>query len=1045
MKVFLLLGFLWCLHPRAGAQDVGRLMQELDSAVAGEHYPRALQLVEQIRPGLKDIRDDSLLTSFYSTAGMVCYRVNDFPGGEAWFLKASETAKAWQGMNSFPHALALFNLAGCYKEQGRFPEAESLFIQSLPVLATGLGQSSLAYTRCFYTLGSMYIDMGRYAEAESMCAAAVHFYKTILGDTSEDYLGALGSLGVVYQGLSRYEKAEEIFLSLKQYQLSRAAPDTRTLQTLENNLGELYRHMGRYAEAEACLEKAVAMAADPMAEAFSCNNLGLVQKAVGNYAAAERSYKRAISLYKTEGKTGHPDYTNPVNNLGELYRTMGRLQEAVYAFEEVIALRKKLIGTAHPHYANALNNLALVEFAIGSLPDAEKHLLECRDIYKNALGEKDRLYANCINNLASVYKAQGRLPEAEQYYKECMRLYKATYSDTTDKYAIYLGGLAGTYRQQKRYPEAIRLTLQSLAILKKTLGEFHYDAIETEYNLAETYREAGNYTEATDHYLHAMQGYLLLIEKYFPYLGEEDKTAFYYQVANSFETFHSFVIQLRREFPTRPIDVLVARMYDNQVALKSLLLKESTALRSAMAASTDTILQADYRRWLQVREALLQQYRLSSEELRARDIRLPVLEREAGELEQKMAVALQLKNITGKRPPVNWKQVQAALQEGEMAVEIVRTDYFYKGRWTDTVYYSALVLDKTSKAPQLVLLENGNYLEQEGMARYRRAIRTKTTDNQSYASFWAPLEKKLGTAKRIWLSPDGVYQQLNVYTLLDPVSKQYLIDKTDIRLLSNTRDILDKSAVATQRSAVVFSYPDYGAAANGGAVPPSRSLGIPDFKELPGTKIEADSVRNILQAGKWVVQEFLQREATEDNIKKIQHPGVLHIATHGYFLKDVKERTEKVFGMQTGKVIQNPLLRSGLILAGASAAARDSSGSFPAEDGILTAYEAVGLDLSGTGLVVLSACETGLGELVNGQGVYGLQRAFFQAGAHSLLMSLWMIDDFATQELMTLFYREWLKDPRPQNKYKAFKTAQGQLKSKYPHPYYWGAFVMLGE
>lgn len=1045
MNRLLLIFLLSMVQSLLHGQPVSRLLQELDSAVAGNDYSRARELVEQIGPGVKEIKDDSLLTDFYNTAGTVYYRLNDFVKGENWFLRASEKAKSWQGTNSYPYALALFNLAGCYKEQGRYPEAEPLYLQSLPVLATAFGQSSLEYTRCFYTLGSLYIDMGKFTEAESMCAAAVNFYKTILGDTSEDYLGALGAMGVIYQGQARYDKAEQIFLSLKEYHRSRPVPPKETLQTLENNLGELYRHMGRYADAEIFLERAVTLAGNTLAAAFSCNNLGLVQKALGNYAAAEQSYKRSISIYAVLGKTNHPDYTNPVNNLGELYRTMGRLQEAVYAFEEVIELRKKLIGTAHPNYANAVNNLALVEFAIGLYPEAEKHLLECRDIYRKALGEQDRFYANCINNLASVYKAQGRLAEAEKFYQECLRLYKATYSDTTDKYAIFLGGLAGTYRQQKRYPEAIRLTLQSLDILKKRLGEYHYDYIETEYNLAETYREAGNYPEAEKHYLNAMKGYLLLIEKYFPYLGEEEKTAFYYTVANAFETFNSFVIQLRQEFPSRNMDVLFARMYDNQVALKSLLLKESTALRSAIASSDDAELKAAYRQWVQLRETILQQYRLPPEELEAKEIQLPVLELQANNLEQKMAIALKLNNATGNRSSVNWKQVQAALQEGEMAVEIIRTDYYDKGRWTDTVYYSALVIDKHSAAPQFLRLENGKKLEEEGMMRYRRALKTKTADNQSYNSFWKPLEKKLGAAKKIWFSPDGVYQQLNVYTLQDPVSQQYLLDKTDIRLLSNTREILEKSPEPAAKNAVIFSFPDYGSAPKNDTAAPTRYAGLPDFKELPGTKIESDSVQKILQDGKWMVSRFLREEATEGNMKKIQHPRVLHIATHGYFLKDVKDRTEKVFGIQTGKVLQNPLLRSGVILAGAAAIAKDSLAFSLKEDGILTAYEAVGLDLSGTDLVVLSACETGLGELMNGQGVYGLQRAFRQAGARSLIMSLWVIDDFATQELMTNFYREWLKDPSVQNKYAAFQKAQLQLKKKYPHPYYWGAFVMLGD
>ncbi|MBK6826194.1 MAG: CHAT domain-containing protein [Chitinophagaceae bacterium] len=1027
----------------AKAQGIQAELAAMDTAFSKGNYREASLLADKIyAKAISEIKNDTVLVEYLSTAGSSYYQLEEYAKAGKYFREAADQAKTRLGEMEYHYSLALFNLASCLKEEGRYAEAEPLYLQSLPVLATAFGQSSLQYTRCFYTLASMYVDMARYAEAESMCAAAVNFYKTILGETSPDYLGALGTMAVIYQGQAKYEQAEAIFLVLKNYHAAQSIPDQSVLQTLENNLGELYRHMGDYARAEPALENAVRLAGSNPSAAYSLNNLALVQKALGKYNEAEKAYRKALQIYVSQGKREHPDYTNPLNNLGELYRTMGRLQDAVYAFEEVISIRKKTLGTQHANYANALNNLALVEFAIGKYPDAEKHLEECLAIYKITLGEKDKFYANCLNNLASVYKANGSLLKAEATYQSCIRIYKATYGETSDKYGIYLGGLAGTYRQMKRYPEAIALTQQSLAILRNKLGEYHYDHIETEYNLAETYREAGQPAEAEKHYHNAIKGYLLLIEKYFPYLSEKDKTLFYFNVANAFETFNSFVLAQWTKNPSGNHSALINQMYNNRMVLKSLLLKESGKMKEAVAFSRDTSVINDYQQWLAMREQIIRQYRMSEEDRSEKKLNLPQLELNANQLEQKITIALGLakKNNAGL---TDWTRIRAALKPGEYAVEIIRTEEYTDGKWTDKIHYAALILDHQSTAPRLVLLKPGKELETKAISYYRLNLKGRREDLQSYNEFWEPLKKYMPAAKKIYFSADGVYQQINLYTLLNPATRIYLIDELAVSMLTNTRDLLEPLTENKTYQAAIFSFPDFG----GIPVSPDSLVsrtGFPVLDELPGTKEETDSVMTILKAAHWTVEEKIRKTATEEAIKKIKRPQVLHIATHGFFLKDVKDTLGTVYGIQADIARQHPLLRSGVILAGAAAVARNPNDFIDQDDGILTAYEAADLDLTGTGLVVLSACETGLGELLNGQGVYGLQRAFLQAGAASVIMSLWKVNDESTKELMIGFYREWLLHPEG-NKQEALRKAQRQLREQYAHPFFWGPFVMVGK
>jgi CHAT domain-containing protein len=210
---------------------------------------------------------------------------------------------------------------------------------------------------------------------------------------------------------------------------------------------------------------------------------------------------------------------------------------------------------------------------------------------------------------------------------------------------------------------------------------------------------------------------------------------------------------------------------------------------------------------------------------------------------------------------------------------------------------------------------------------------------------------------------------------------------------------------------------------------------------LPGTKTEIEKVKAILEMNNWPVDEFTGEEANEDVLKAAMNPKVLHIATHGYFLDAKDDKSMIRMGLHSEESRQDPMMRSGLLLTGASDFIQDKIRQTE-ENGILTAYEAANLNLDQTELVVLSACETGAGEIQNGEGVYGLQRAFQTAGTQSLLMSLWKVDDAATQKLMSMFYENWMSG---KDKDQSFKDAQLSLMKEYKHPYYWGAFVMMSR
>jgi CHAT domain-containing protein len=420
-------------------------------------------------------------------------------------------------------------------------------------------------------------------------------------------------------------------------------------------------------------------------------------------------------------------------------------------------------------------------------------------------------------------------------------------------------------------------------------------------------------------------------------------------------------------------------------------------------------------------------YAYSKEELKEQGVNLDSLEKATNSIEKSLSENskefLQF-YFTSK---TNLSTIQNNLKGDEALIEIIKLRN-YEQVLLDSSRYIGLVVTKDNPQPKLIILPNGNDLEGKYAKMYRLSMKNKIIDEKSYSYYWEPFEKEVKGKKRIFISSDGVYNQVNLNTLKKPGS-DFLINTYDIILLGNGKDIVaeaHKLSKQTAKKATLFGFPDYGS---------------PTIPELPATKTEVDGINKVLKASGYQVSELIQKNASENNLKTSQKISILHIATHGYFLQDV-EKTSWPIGVAVDNAKDNVLLRSGLMLAGASDADKHSNSLENRSNGIITSYEAMNLDLRGTSLVVLSACETGLGEIKAGEGVYGLQRAFLVAGAEAIIMSLWKVDDAATQLLMNNFYSNWTKTG---NIEKAFKQAQQQLMVKYKDPYYWGAFVLMGN
>ncbi|MGF1522621.1 MAG: CHAT domain-containing protein [Leptolyngbyaceae cyanobacterium] len=321
---------------------------------------------------------------------------------------------------------------------------------------------------------------------------------------------------------------------------------------------------------------------------------------------------------------------------------------------------------------------------------------------------------------------------------------------------------------------------------------------------------------------------------------------------------------------------------------------------------------------------------------------------------------------------------------------------------------------------------------------------------QLSALIFDPIAPYLADREHLLISPDSQLNRIPFEALQTEADSDYLLQRYQISYLTSGRDLLKlETTTPSTAPALILANPNYDTADATAQVASSndrRSAKLSQLQvgPLPGTAAEAEAIAPLLPNATILTED----QATENALKAAQAPRILHIATHGFFLADVERSEETQNWLAARSVetsfppadmsIENPLLRSGLALAGFNA----RSGS---EDGVLTALEVANLNLFGTQLVVLSACETGLGDIANGEGVYGLRRTFAIAGAESQLMSLWLVSDDGTQALMARYYEKLMSGMGRSEALRATQLEMITEGGTYSHPYYWASFILAGD
>ena len=820
-----------------------------------------------------------------------------------------------------------------------------------------------------------------------------------------------------------FKLAELKFLDVKSQYETASLTNNINYSKVHADLGLIYAKMGRYSTSEKFAVDALAMREKSLgrnskAGASSLNNIAVLYQETARYNEAEKYFMEALGVIKNKIGEQSQEYATVLNNQAVLYSKIGRYDAAVEKLKQASSILDAMNKSADDK-AGIQSNLASLYQRMGKFAESETIYLNLEKQLKTS--SKSPYYAGVLNNLALLYIQMNKLDKVESYLKSSSDVYLKRFGTQNPNYAKVLNDLGNFYRTQNRFPEAESKLTQALGIRLLALGENHPDYVKSQEDLGILYWKKGDLAKAKDNFKASIDKSIDFVNRYFPPMSEAEKTKYWDILQPRFQRFFNYALDANASDPS-----ILNDMYNYQMATKALLLSSTNKIKQAILSSGKQDLIKDYLAWLEKKETLARYYSLSKEDLNNQKIDLASLEQEANAMERSLSERSSDFSQGYHTYVIDFQNIASTLADNEAAVEIVRIGTYDKDFTADSKY-AALVLAKGAAAPKLVVLDNGAQLETRYAKFYKNAVIQKIADQYSYQQFWSKIEPVLAGKKTIYVSPDGVYNQINLNTLKSETGN-YLINQYDFILVGNSKDIIalkSAKAVAAKKNAFLLGFPNYG----GDAV-----------AALPGTKVEVEGISRILKTAGYNVTLAEQADATEAKLKSISGPVLVHIATHGYFLQDAGSGAA---GVDVENAKNNPLLRSGILLAGASKTIKgDEMPNLESNDnGVLTAYEAMNLNLSGTELIALSACQTGLGDVRAGEGVYGLQRAFIVAGAKSLVMSLWKVDDAATQALMTNFYTNLSKGG---SKVKAFKQAQLQLMTKYKEPYYWGAFVMIG-
>jgi CHAT domain-containing protein/tetratricopeptide (TPR) repeat protein len=906
--------------------------------------------------------------------------------------------------------------------QARLPEAQDM-LESLLADAEAAGDVETAIA-AKGDLAEVVDERGDHARAETLAKEVLAHQTGILGDAHPNTVATLSSLGAIYRKQGRLAEAEAVFKDAYGRFDKVLGLGHRSTIVAANNLGEILEKEGLYDQAEPYLRTAVEGSRKVLGDSHpstlvAMNNLALLNESQGNFDKAEAFYKSAIAVFTRKAGANHPDTIAFVNNLAYLHLLKEEFDKAEPLFRQVAAAWTKTYGARHQNTLKARNSLARTLHRTGKLADAETLFRDVLGTRRQVLGERHLDVLRSEIDYGNLLRTAKRLDEADSLLTSARAVAESV-----------LGPL---------HPYTFE-ALNALAAVKEGKGDLKggFDVRQTLFARRTDFLNRMLYVTGDN----AREGYVRL---------------------------HQPELAAYMDLLTRLDPVAAGRGFlDISLNRKGILFKVASELQQMGRLSRDPELERLSRELTETRKKLAA-LTLSGPTEETRDNHVEIvsgLEESINRLQGDLGRASVRFQKTTER--IKLEELVSFLPDEAVLVDF--QVFSVEGRQR----LVAATLRKEDGKPVFGMVQYKDAAAVDAaIQKYRTDIQSEEieldemleTGQKTYDLIWKPLAEAVGSKSRVYVIPDGMLNILPFTALVEKNGK-YLIERLDLHIYTTARNLLPSKLPAAQGGYMINAGPDYNtdavagkdtlekARSRGGAVHEglrgmSSGMRGLKFDPLPGAEKEGQLIRQKVEGVGKPNVIFSKAAAQEQVLRDLrQPPEILHIATHGFFLKPDDTLRKRLLKLQRGGDIQlpppgdNPLLRSGLAFAGINANAQLLGEIDTDNDGVLTALEVLGLDLTGTRLAILSACETGLGEIHEGEGVYGLRRAFQEAGAGSVVSSLWEVSDAGTQTLMNALYGRLLAGQSP---HRALREAQMEMLriGQWSSPYIWSAFFMV--